>query len=1651
MSSSPYATGGGGVQLEREYAASALASLLLAQPVEGLGDEFTPHRVGLQQEASTPVDDVVIWGSSQGIERSLRMACRRKPTLGKSDESTVKLFTDFVQVVIDSRHALETSELRLGLAVAGPFGPAAELDELSSIARRQPSRLEFEAAVSTPRAYSAAVRKRLKNIDELVAEALKRLSRSEVEPKDVSWVLLRSLYVVQTQFEGDSAPGKTNLVSRLQVLTGASDRADQLRLRLVDIASQAAIRAGVFTRSMLRAKLRPFGPLGPSPDFAIALGQVDLLEAELRRRTRRSLQVPGAEVGFKVDRSKEEKELAEKISALTPGSVVILHGEPDVGKSALALSIVEEVRIRGGTAMVFSLRDLPPSAVNAKSALGLSPSDLLSAFPSSDISLLLVDGAEVVQEAESTILGSLVSAAHAVGMSTIIPVRLDAVSTVREALRGAVQTSPVEFVVDPLSNEEVSAVVEAIPNLSRLGSDPRAIWLLRRVGLVELLLEAIVRDHLAPEMLSSEADVFAIVWHSYIRNGERVVSGVTPDARDTALVDVARSLLTGASAPGGGSTALSSLRSDGLLEPQRRSSMWKAGDSFSSDVIRDFSAARLLINDGLATLTASSGPRWATRAARLYAQARLTHAFTTSAKLADTWVMLRAEFDLLAVAHGPRWKELLWEAVLTAGWAGKALEELTAMLRSDKEERLAAIRCVELRFTEGGLCDPLVGAPVLAWLLTNDMLRGQWGHRDDPLTELMSSWLRAIARMEWMRKDVEPHRSLRGMLRDSVLTSDVSWHDHKQLECLGLLGADTDEATVGVLRDLADTHPHMLWPVVENLDAAALLASRDPLLLADLTEAYYIELPDEGSPYGSTIHDDGIRHHYGGGFNTPLAAWYRGPFLALLRSKLSLGLRVIDRMLEQGARRRVNILPGLDRVNAADEAKDYSLELDLLGLGPRSYVGDSHVWSWYRGSAVGPYACMTALFCLEMVADECVAVGASPRAVSSRLLQHAATLATAGLAYGFLVRHIEKTTDELDGFLAEPAIWNLEFGRAVSEGRLHVQGRDPDNLAGRDRRKWTPREVAMHLVFDAARNGDTQSIQRLKEVGKQLLAAAGGDAAPAHVRQWAAYLDWDKYSVQPQGDGYAIQVHPDEDVVKALESAQAKSAQVFEMYRLMNKYRPKQLTSYRFELAEFTAGDQTKIDIQAARGPVAEIEEGIDLSRTAISGVAGAVVAGVADDRSDLAADVPWAVSVLIDSLLNPFLDDFPSDRSINPDGADRKAALALSRVLLLDFGHLTGGGSRKAAIELERKIENALRAAASSFFVEVRENACESLRHVFYHPCSPMPSGRCRHELAWIAAEQSARTVLLGKESKLGRRQIDPITGDLQRELAAAREADLLLNHITPAAICALDAAQSNSCVKERAELLQERLLDAYGRAACYWAEKNYDWSDEQHAAFASAVLRAAASGETAIVMAVANRLSPSPSALGDYLNALTRVMTYESNLVEPLRRAWPQLMQLGLTRLNQPGTLDDRYDAQALIRNLIPAPRPSTYIGNFDEVLQNARDHWLPIEAVSSQITEWIRYARGRDSCVDALIGFLETQPLAQQVDPGLKWIRGLVVGEDGTARTSGFGLVRWLSDLRDQNLLGPSSLPEYRTVVDALVLSNFGEARALQRRDE
>ncbi len=857
--SSPYSTGGGGVKLENEFGASALTSLLLAQPIEGLGDEFTVSQVALQQGAHSAVDDVAIQGTAPGGHRTLRVACRRHPVIGKSDRSTISLFADFMEVVTSESSALTSGRLRLGLAVSGPFGPASELAVLTDVARRQPDHSSFEQAVSASGAYSNRIRERLRNVAELVEAALVAINRNPDDEdcrKGLIWQLLKALFVVELQLEGDVAPGKTNLVARLNTLTADVSRAEDLRLRLLDLASGATIRAGVFTRSMLRAELRSFGLLDAAADFACARSQIELLESELRGRTPRSVPVPGTSTTFSIDRSDLQRQLVDCISNGSGNGVVLVRGEPDVGKSAIALAAVDSIRASGGVALAASLRDMPNAAVNLKGVLGMATQDLLAAAPSAPVNVLVLDGAEVVQECDSDSAGALLSAAKSVGMTAVLVVRDDAVDSVVNLVRTYGFEKPVEFVVSPLSPDEIASLIVAIPRLARLASDPRSGWLMRRIGLVELVLKAEQRGSPLPDALSSEAELFAAVWSSLVRQDERTMKGVSPDDREAALIDLAREILTGTPIAISGGPAPASLRSDGVLACRGPLTAWDSGDRFASDVLRDFAAARLFMRHGLQVLQASTAPRWAIRATRVFAQSRLAQAISsTTDSFQKQWAQLRDEFSELSAAHGPRWAELQWEALLTATWGDRVLAELTETLIAEPEMLAELLRTMKLRFSNNGACDVPVGAPLISWLVDTATFNHESDYGERPIADLVMRWLRGVARLEASGEDISSYRELRVRVRDVLIRSEDEHPDRERLESLGLLGGDSSDEVVGALQAVA---PGFLAPLVESFDVAVSMSRNDSKLLAELGERYYIERPGNHRWQGF-MRDEGVR------------------------------------------------------------------------------------------------------------------------------------------------------------------------------------------------------------------------------------------------------------------------------------------------------------------------------------------------------------------------------------------------------------------------------------------------------------------------------------------------------------------------------------------------------------------------------------------------------------------------------------------------------------------------------------------------------------------------------------------------------------------------------------------------------------------------
>jgi hypothetical protein len=223
-----------------------------------------------------------------------------------------------------------------------------------------------------------------------------------------------------------------------------------------------------------------------------------------------------------------------------------------------------------------------------------------------------------------------------------------------------------------------------------------------------------------------------------------------------------------------------------------------------------------------------------------------------------------------------------------------------------------------------------------------------------------------------------------------------------------------------------------------------------------------------------------------------------------------------------------------------------------------------------------------------------------------------------------------------------------------------------------------------------------------------------------------------------------------------------------------------------------------------------------------------------------------------------------------------------------------------------------------------------------------------------------------------------------------------------------------------------------------------------EQDAAFASAVLRWNTDNGGSGIVDIATQLSKSPDALAAYLDALVMAATYETAFVPAISAAWPQLMEIGLCPFREPEKHEHRYPASRWIDSLMPSPRASGYFGDPEPVLEKARTQWLPTAAISQHLEGWLRYAHGNMQAVDALVGFIKTRPLQEQVWPGLRWIHKIVIDDDRTAATCGFLLVSWLRLVRGSVVEEPPKRC-YREIVDALALGRYIGARDLQALDE
>ena len=1699
IAASPYATGGGGTRLEHRLGTVLLVRLLNAGSVFEL-DERAPERVAFQKAPTAIVDDLVVTARAADGAASVRVdiAVRRTPRFIRSDTKTAELVKALVRADLAAERSAEPLvEHRLAVAVSGRQTHAQEVAELAVVARGQSTADEFVELVRTPRKFRT--RRRLDHLIDLVADALSGIGEKDAgTPEHRCWRLLQRLWIMQVDLETGHENDWTRLVEDLKPVARdhTQEQALALRDRLEQLSGELARNAGVLDAPALRRRLH--GALALASHVA-PQGWTRLLALDEQARTTvaRSL-APGASNELTLPRSAVRDELRAALAA--DGELVV--GDSGVGKSALVMDAIAPDQLGADRqAVALNLRHLPTSQLELLALLS-SPMEVLLGELTAPERLLVVDAAEAAAEEHADVLSYCVRAARVAGVRVVAITSTEGTAVVRQMLRSSAE-DPREYTVAGLTDDELDAVAAHFPALRRLVDNPRARELLRRPIVIDLLGRA--GD---PGMPLSESQALDHVWQHLVRNSGRRDRGA-PDARENVMLSLAAHALrkgdTDDLLARLDHDAVDGLRRTGLLQPASRLP-WERVPSFRHDLLRAYSVARLLLaeRDPAASLTAAGAARWTLPSARLACDITLSAPDEPLHPRAGRFATLQAGFDAIATAGGgERWSDVPTEAMLVAPELAVLLRDAWPALIEERAQGAARmIRILNTRHSHGVTLDPIVAEPVIAQLLdagtppslrreTEELIR-DWlralvlagtpaGHPlrirlRDAIVELCREKERALDEQEAARRAELAARTPEQVAEDEARHrrfnvfggSGISrhrrrrpepprhrpylWIDDSQVEHLALLGPDLGEAGEAILRRIAEDEPHSLDHAVEPLLAGNSLVSYSTELLVALAAAYYIDQPDEDEDddFGSYsgLHDDGIRDHDFSALGLPLAHFAKGPFLALFRADYRGGVSLLNRMLDHGALCRVRILSGLRHGPFAEDHEENRQILSITGE-PREYVGDGHVWLWYRGTGVGPYPCMSALQALELVTEQYIRAGAPPQALTLIMLKDAHSLAMPALALGVLVRHLEVVGDALDPYLVEPAVWQLEFSRSVNDQSSGLAAHIPD-LPNPERRRWSLRETSMMLTLLA----DADRVAQLKALGEQLQANAraqvGDDtsvAARQHlaaVQNWAAALDRNAYEMTPHDEGVLIQQAPDPEVDEVLGVTNAALRRTNDAVGLTVRHAHVRDNGGRapdidddalaadLALAKALWDDPPEPRALSADGPVAVAASALELHLTSR--------ATVSDD------DLVWSAQVLLQvaaATADREKDDF--DDTVFAQGADRSAGRALPLLLL------PAASAVRAALSVLNgdgvdELVALSRAVAVTGANETRLAYARGLDDVWATPCDTAHLfGRCHHRVAFDLVTESFIHSRLGPWNREAqRRPVVALEPPSAGSLDALAGGDILVSRLTAALRATGAAAISPACCADDAQHALRSLLAAHQRAMLA-SKHGYHHSRSDALVAARAALWQAVGGRDEPVLAYVRGYLGRARPLAEALQALAAAAEERAEAGQQAQRLWPAVMDMVVdavradSRIFSERTWGDYAEAASI-------PNPAAGGGYLTIELVGDPYRWRSLLSWAPQVDRWLAAVPHSRMSIDHLVIAVRELDVSDQIEQGMRWIERIVAGA-GKNCASTYTMPEWLRERRP-DLLIPDQIARWQRVVDLLVVA--GDTRVADLAD-
>lgn len=1644
--SSAYATGGGGVSLAHRIASIYLASLLTGQR-RAEASELPVRRVSFQTGPAHPVDDLLVECSAGADAVDIAIACRATPDFVLSSQTTVKLVGSLLAEVAK----FDTDAHHVAVAVAGWSAQWQQLSVVCGIARSHADAASFRASLDIDKRWQKKVRERL-NQFLLMVNAATGGVETEAAVLQLAFRLLSRLHILGFAVQNPDESDRTAAATALDSVAGSAVDGITVRNRLEVEATRYDATGAVVDLNLLRRDLHAVldAPSTRNIEAWGALAEHRMVAESTIRGGLGSSSPNGAPL--RIAFSDRRSDLASAIrKAGADATALVVSGESGTGKSALTLACIQELEAaepKGFEALVVNFRALPQTSLEFRAAIGASVGDVLSEL-SAPVRVLVIDGADAALERSAALLGDLVVQAARAGVGVVAISADTSREFVHEQLALGFAGNIATFEMLPLSDADIRVVADHFPLLRTVLRDLPAASLLRRLVVLDLL----ARTGVEPSGPMSEWDCLQLIWSKIVRAEGKPGAG-SAEARERTMLAVAAATLTPPAdhhpAAGIDSEAVDNLRGDYLLAP---ASPYLAWPEFAHDEVRRYAVAILLVRatSMVDTLDSAGVPRWTLSAATLACKGRLREPGISAP---GVFGRMAQDFSALAAKHSPRWFDVTVEAALDTPAAYECLKAELAQ-QSPTYRLDDVVRIVRQRHTTDGLPDPVVATPVIRLLLD----RPEPWRVSKPSFELLVDWLQSLVLAE-----LPPGTPLRIALRnrliafwDSLPALETSTDDEaddrfaelrygprarrvrqvpyevtdeEYIECLALLGPDINEAIEHRLLAVADDAPAFLAPAVDSPLSARAIAQHDPELLGKLVEAYYVD--DE---VGSWNYNDGVREHEGRwtGLGPPFSEYYFGGFWSLLNAaQPKTSIRVINRILNHGARARVAILANLARRRFEPEpseepADDSGADLDLDGVS-RRYVGDSHVWSWYRGTSVGPSAAMSALLALERVAESWLDAAVPPSRVVATLLDGCENLAVPGMLFGLLTRHIEALTDELDPFLAEPAVWELELGRVALE-HSGIRART-DALKHQERRSWSPREVCITLMTGR----DEDRVQQLKKVGDLLIK--NGERlglAAGHTSTWAAHLDVNQYRLTTQDDQIYIEVSPSDESMASQAQFAAYEEQLNTDMRLQNRY----WGSAKHD-ADYVAPTSAEIseDLIAARKLLDAKNEIMPIRPlNAVAHVVRAAIARAADgDLTALGSEAEFATGFVLNLALAFESSADQRDEGQYFDlGADRAIANALPALLTTDLAHvLTAFGATSG------DVARAGMAIAHKAPLETRLFLARGCDIIWDSPCHGAP---CIHQtaLAWLV--EAARGAEIGEWEMHAQRyaltEIDGSIPDRLGELDGTR-IDLRMLDASIRGLGAA-AATTNHCASPGAKQTLAPFVDAHTRAL--QARSGKGRNADPRGIHARIVARAqidnfAAQRDLQPILEHLDALSLDAANLSNYLHGLAGAGAENPRRAEACRDLWPALLGHALTyAAKDPNPYRGRSWGEWAAAALLPEPR--SWAGGLWNELAGPAIDWVHASDLLSHIDHWVPIGRGHSMCVDALIRILHRLPLAEQVTRGLAWITDLCILNEKVAVKQSALSNDWLKGIRStaEEL---DRLSDWQKLVDSMVVA-------------